>query len=108
MDEFDPARLDERRSAAKFIIPKMDAGAIGVILTLLGGLWWFSGELKETRLGLLQVKADTVAESARNKEAIAAVASDVKDVRSKVNDMSETLAVIRATQLQRGTESGKK
>ncbi|MDB5541828.1 MAG: hypothetical protein JWQ89_3555 [Devosia sp.] len=108
MNDFDPAQLDDRRRH-KFVAwrPNFDAGTLGVIITIATGIYYFGGELKETRAGLIQVKADTIAESQRNKEAISSVATDVKAVQAKVNDMSETLAVIRATQLQRTTD-GKK
>ena len=81
--------------------PEFNSGTVGVIITLICGIFWFGGELKETRNGLLQVKSDTVAESIRNKEAIQAVAADVKTIQTTVNDVRETLAVIRATQQQR-------
>lgn len=87
--------------------PDFNAGNVGVILTICGGIFWFGGELKETRAGLIQVKADTIAESLRNKEIIGGVAADVKTIQTTVNDMRETLAVIRATQQTRGGEAKK-
>lgn len=100
MSGFDVNDLDQPRRRIINWLPNFDAGSVGIILTLCSGIFWFGGELKETRSGLAQVKSDTVAEAARNKEAIAAVAADVKTIQATVNDVRESLAVIRATQQQ--------
>jgi len=100
MSSYDVHDIDQPRRRIINWLPNFDAGSVGVILTICGGIFWFGGELKDTRTGLNQVKADTVAEAARNKEALAAVAADVKTIQTSVNDVRESLAVIRATQQQ--------
>lgn len=101
MSDTDNAPLDSSRlKRGKFVAwaPEFSAGTASLILTIACGIYYFGGELKTMRFDLDQVKREAVADTARNKESIANVAADVKDIRTTVNSINETLAGMKAVQ----------
>ena len=93
----------KRRQWIKFA-PEFNSGTVGVILTIATGIFWLGGEQSKQRIEIDNLKLSAIADTARGKEALMSVSTDVKETQKSVNDVKETLAGIKA---QLGVSRGK-
>lgn len=108
MSPYDVNEVDQPKRSFINWSPEFNAGTAALILSMIGSVYLFGGEISAIKGEQANQKKDSLAEAQRSKETIAdmkasvaALDTKIQAVNDKLGTMAVTMAEIRATQQQR-------